>query len=56
MLEKWALSFGVEYDDEEIPKSVLKELLDYAGRRVGIGDFRPSTGGPFGRFIITKFE
>lgn len=56
MLKKWALSFELEYDEEEIPKSVLKELLDYAGRRVGIGDFRPEKGGPFGRFMVTKFE
>ena len=54
-LTKWSLSFDVEYDEEEIPKSVLKELLDYSGRRVGIGDFRPSCGGHFGRFIVTEF-
>lgn len=56
MLPKWALSFTVEYDEDEIPKSALKEILDFAGRRVGIGDFRPEKGGPFGKFIVTKFE
>lgn len=56
MFRNWALSFHLEYDEEEIPKHVLKELLDYAGRRVGIGDFRPSCGGPFGKFMVTKFE
>lgn len=56
VLNSWALSFRVEYDEDEIPKAVLKELLDYAGRRVGIGDFRPERGGSFGRFIVTKFE
>lgn len=56
MLRKWALEFDIEYDNEEVPKSVLEEILAFAGRRVGIGDFRPDKGGPFGRFFITKFD
>lgn len=56
MLPKWALNFSFEIDEEEIPPHVLKEILDYSGRRVGIGDFRPAKGGPFGRFHCTKFE
>lgn len=56
ILNKWRLSFSVDYDDDEISKDTLKELFDFAGRRVGIGDFRPEKGGPFGRFIVTKFE
>lgn len=56
MFKKWALSFTAEIDEDELPKSVLNEILEYAGRRVGIGDFRPDKGGPFGRFIVTTFE
>ena len=56
MLEKWALNFEIEYDDDEITKTTLQEILAYAGKRSGIGDFRPQVGGPFGRFMITKFE
>jgi len=56
MLKEWALEFTIEYDEDEIHKGTLKEIMDYAGRRVGIGDFRPSNGGPFGRFIVTKFD
>lgn len=56
VMKKWALAFGMEVDDDEVPLEVLKEILDYAGRRVGIGDFRPEKGGPFGRFIVTNFE
>ncbi len=55
-LEKWALSFQIEYDDEEISKEVINELLVFAGKRVGIGDYRPEKGGPFGRFIVTMFK
>ena len=56
MLEKWALSFEIEYDDDEVTKATLEEILAYAGKRSGIGDFRPQVGGPFGRFMVTKFE
>lgn len=56
MLKEWELDFNIEYDSNEIPEEVLKEALDYAGKRVGIGDWRPAKKGTFGRFIVTKFE
>lgn len=53
----WSLKFVIEnLEPEQIPASELKQILDYAGNYVGIGDFRPSKKGPFGRFIVTKFE
>lgn len=53
---EWALSFKFIVDEMEIPVAVLKEMLDLAGRNVGIGDFRPAKGGSFGRFQVTRFE
>lgn len=53
---EWALSFKMLVDEAEIPLEVLKEILDVAGRSVGIGDFRPAKGGPFGRFMVTRFD
>lgn len=52
----WALDFTIEYDEEEISAATIKTILDYAGRYVGIGDFRPEKGGPFGRFTVTNFK
>ena len=37
---------------EYINPSMLNETLQYAGRIVGVGDFRPS----FGRFLVTSFK
>lgn len=37
---------------EYIQPVLMNETLCYAGRIVGVGDFRPS----FGRFIVTRFE
>ncbi len=52
IFNKWELEFEMEYDPSVISKSQLKEILDYAGNRVGLGDFRPF----YGRFIVTKFD
>jgi len=56
MLPNWRLCFEVIYDSDEIPKEALKECLDIAGKRVGIGDWRPAKKGTFGRFIVTEFK
>ena len=56
MLPKWALSFQLEYDDLEIGEKDIREILDYAGKCVGIGDWRPEKGGSFGRFLVSKFK
>ena len=39
-------------DEEQIPVDVAKQILEYAGKFVGIGDWRPH----FGRFEVIKFK
>lgn len=56
IFKTWSLKFNIEYDEDEISAVTIKELLEYAGTRVGIGDFRPEKGGPFGRFMVTRFQ
>lgn len=48
----WRLAFDILVYDDQLPKEVTKAILDHAGDRIGIGDYRPR----FGRFIVTKFE
>lgn len=31
-------------------------IVDDCGTRVGLLDFRPERKGPFGRFVVTKWE
>lgn len=50
--DNWELEFEIEYDEEVISEFKLKEIVDFAGNRVGLGDFRPL----FGRFIVTEFK
>ncbi len=53
--DRWRLAFTVEYDAGMFAASLVRSLLDDAGRRIGLGDFRPSRKGPFGKFVVTKW-
>ncbi len=49
----WALDFNIIIKDPEaVPPETLHEILEYGGRYVGIGDYRPK----FGLFEVTKWE
>lgn len=54
--DEWSLEFSIEVDESVIPADLTKQLLEEAGRRVGIGDFRPQRTGPFGRFTVTNWK
>lgn len=55
MFDDWALSFTLELDTTIMGEKLLRQIIDDAGKRVGIGDFRPATKGPFGRFVVTNW-
>jgi len=50
--DKWALDFKIEIIDERIDIPTFKDILEYAGQYIGLGDFRPR----YGRFKVTKFQ
>lgn len=50
--DKWELSFEIEVIDDRIDEHIVKEILNYAGLYVGIGDVRPR----YGRFRIKSFK
>ena len=51
-LDKWELDFKLNIRDENLTESQVKEILENAGKYIGIGDYRPR----FGRFEIVKFD
>ena len=55
-LEKWKVSLVLEIDETIIPVDNVHEILSDAGKRAGMGDFRPQKGGPFGRFSVTSWK
>jgi hypothetical protein len=45
------------YNDETITNpSQINEILDDAGGRIGLLDYRTQKSGEFGQFKVTKFE
>ena len=56
MLKNWELQFDVLFDESEIDPSIMKELLDIAGRIAGIGDWRPQKKGAYGKFHVKSWE
>lgn len=55
-LDKWAMTFHLEIDDDLLPTDFVHQLLSEGGKKLGLGDFRPEKGGPFGRFIVTSWQ
>lgn len=50
--DEWGAVFTVEVDPELVDKDQLDAWLDIAGRRVGLGDWRPEKSGHYGRFEV----
>lgn len=54
-LESWTLSFDLEIDETILEPKNVHDILGDAGKRAGLGDYRPQRGGPFGRFQIVSW-
>ncbi len=48
----WEAEFTLNIHEDTITAETVKELLTYAGAYVGIGSFRPTNNGMFGRFEV----
>ncbi len=54
--DEWAFDFRIDIDEQEIGENTIRELIDKAGRRCGLGDYRPQRKGIFGQFLIECWE
>jgi len=56
-LEKWKIEFVITYDEGLIGNpEIIKAILEEAGKRVGLLDFRPQKLGSFGMFEVSKWK
>ena len=53
--DDWGLNFTLDLDESVISVKLLREIVDAAGSRIGLGDFRPDTKGPFGKFKVIQW-
>ncbi len=54
--DKWSATFDLRINEDVLDPDFIHRLLTEGGQQIGIGDFRPEKGGPFGTFIITRWE
>ena len=52
----WKLKFNMTLDETEISEKLLREIVDAAGRKIGLCDFRPSTKGMFGKYVVISWK
>lgn len=55
-LDEWKLSFTLDVDEEMFSADFVRTLVDDAGKKIGLGDFRPARKGPFGRFHVIEWK
>jgi hypothetical protein len=54
--DKWAVRCTLDVDAAMFDEKLVRELVDLAGGKVGVGDFRPQRKGPFGRFKVVSWK
>jgi hypothetical protein len=54
--QDWALSFSLDLNTEAMHPKMLRDVIDDAGSKIGLGDFRPDCKGMYGKFKVTRWE
>ena len=54
--DRWAFECQIEINELEIGENAIRDLWDKAGKRVGLGDFRPQRKGIFGQFVVETWK
>lgn len=52
VFRNWSVEATLVFDQSQITRQELLQCVDNASRMVGLGDYRPEKGGPFGRFTV----
>jgi len=55
-VEEWGGEITLQVLDDAITRDVLERHLDFAGKFVGVGQYRPQNRGTNGRYQIVKVE
>lgn len=54
--DTWRINFTLDVDNGMFTNDLVRQIVDDAGKRIGLGDFRPARKGPFGRFQVTLWR
>lgn len=50
--DEWRFKARIIIDTREISEDKIRELFDIAGKRCGLGEFRPNRKGFYGQFVV----
>lgn len=53
--DRWSTVLTICIDTEQIDEAKIRDLFDIAGKRIGLGDFRPQRKGVFGKFYVARW-
>lgn len=53
--DTWGFNGSLTFDDSVADEKTIRQLVETAGAKSGLCDFRPSCGGPFGCFGVTSW-
>lgn len=54
--DKWFATVTIRINESLLPVDFIHQLMNEGGQQLGVGDFRPEKGGPFGTFSVTRWE
>lgn len=54
-VDTWRSRFTIDIDTEMFSPKLIRQIIDDAGKKIGIGDYRPQRKGPFGKFAVTQW-
>jgi len=55
-VDTWNVSFTLDVDGTMFSPGLVRAVVDDAGKKIGLGDFRPARKGPFGRFVVSHWD
>lgn len=55
-LFEWTAKFQIRLNQDLLTEATVRELLEMGGMCIGLGDFRPEKGGPFGTFSTVEWK
>jgi|SRR5579859_3410642 len=55
-LDNWSLEFVLSVDAKSFPPRLVRQIIDDAGSKVGLGDYRPARKGIYGRFVVSSWK
>ncbi|MBN1632134.1 MAG: hypothetical protein JW990_20445 [Thermoleophilia bacterium] len=55
-LDEWTARIRLRINEDVLPADVIRQLLVEGGMQIGVGDYRPERGGPFGTFAVVSWD